>query len=105
MLTITFCIIARNEEKALPGVLAELQAQTYPKEKMEVLLIDSMSTDRTREIMEDFAARQAGAYRCLRVLENPRKILAAGWNVALEAFTGDAILRVDAHASIPADFV
>ena len=105
MLTITFCIIARNEEKALPGILAELQAQTYPKEKMEVLLIDSMSTDRTREIMEDFAARQAGAYRCLRVLENPRKILAAGWNVALEAFTGDAILRVDAHASIPADFV
>ena len=39
------------------------------------------------------------------VLDNPNRILAAGWNVLLKHVAGDAILRIDAHASIPKDFI
>ena len=105
MLTISFCVIARNEEKALPHLLEDLLGQTFPKNRIEVLLIDSMSNDKTGAIMQAFADAHGTEYKRVNVLANPGRILAAGWNVALEHFTGDAILRVDAHASIPADFI
>ena len=41
----------------------------------------------------------------VRVLRNPKRWLASGINVALDAATGDAIIRLDAHARIPADFL
>ena len=39
------------------------------------------------------------------LLEDLKKILPCGWNIALEASTGDLILRVDAHSSLPNDFI
>jgi cellulose synthase/poly-beta-1,6-N-acetylglucosamine synthase-like glycosyltransferase len=54
--------------------------------------------------MERFAAEDHG-FAGVKVLKNPRKILPCGCNVALEHYTGDAIVRIDAHASVPADFI
>ncbi len=34
-----------------------------------------------------------------------RKKLAPGWNVALKNYIGDAIIRIDAHATIPNNFI
>lgn len=39
------------------------------------------------------------------MLDNPKKTLPSGWNVALREYKGDAIIKVDAHAVIPQDFV
>lgn len=44
-------------------------------------------------------------FKQIVVLDNPNRILAAGWNVLLKHVAGDAILRIDAHASIPKDFI
>ncbi|MCI6268430.1 MAG: glycosyltransferase family 2 protein, partial [Clostridiales bacterium] len=68
----------------------------------EALLVDSASTDATRAIMLDFA--KATPFE-VKVLDNPRRWLASGINVALAAATGDAIIRLDAHARIPKDFL
>lgn len=101
---ISFAVVAYNEAKTLPGLLADLQKQDYPHGKIEVLLIDSMSTDETRSIMEQFA-KENHDFMSVRVFSNDRKILPSGCNVALTHYTGDAIVRIDAHASIPADFI
>lgn len=107
---ITICVIAYNEEKTINAILKDIQAQDYNHADMEVLLVDSASTDCTRSRMAAFAAdneQQQGAqrFRSVRVLDNPKRTLPCGWNVALSAYAGEAILKVDAHASIPADFV
>ncbi len=101
---VSFAIVAYNEEKTLPPLLKGLCAQDYPHEKIEVLLIDSMSTDATRKVMEDFAAEDHG-FKNVLLLENPGKNQPCGCNVALKNYTGDAIVRLDAHAEIPADFI
>ena len=44
-------------------------------------------------------------FRRVVVLDNPKKTLPSGWNVALREYKGDAIIKVDAHAVIPEDFV
>ena len=105
---ISLGVVAYNEQDALPGLLAQICAQDLPHDRIEVVLVDSASTDDTRILMERFAAKNDQSdygFANVLVLENPDRIQAAGWNVAIRNFTGDALVRVDAHASIPADFL
>lgn len=106
---LTVCVIAYNEEKTLGSILKDITAQDYEHRNIEILLVDSASTDGTRKIMHDFAKgntiNEQMGFRDVKVLNNPKKTLPCGWNVALKAYKGEAILKVDAHASIPCDFV
>ena len=103
MLKLSICIIAYNEEKFLPRLLEDIKSQEYPHEYTEVVLIDGMSQDKTKAIMEAFKAEDNGFYN-VQVLDNPKRIQAAGWNVAVDNFTGDVLSRIDAHTHIPSDF-
>lgn len=102
--TVSLCVIALNEEKFLPNLLEDLYAQTYPHQLTQIVLVDSGSSDATRPIMENFREAYSGEYRDITVTDNPKKIQAAGWNVAIGAATSDVIIRIDAHTHIPAEF-
>ena len=103
--TITFGVIAYNEHAYLPDLLQNLLEQTYPKELIEVILVDGNSTDDTKQIMEDFRAAHLAEYRAIKVLDNPKRVQPAGWNVVISNSDADVILRIDAHAKLPVDFV
>ena len=101
-------VIAYNEEELLRDVLADIVAQDFPHDRIEVLLVDSASTDGTKAVMELFAngnALPGYGFASVRVLDNPDRVIPCGWNVALKNFTGDCFVRVDGHARIPSDFV
>ena len=102
---ISFCIIAYNEENHIQRLLDNLLVQTYPRRLTEVVLVDSCSSDRTKEIMESFRTEYLNEYKDIIVCSNPGKILPCGWNTALGKYTGQAIVRVDAHAEISPDFI
>lgn len=102
--TVSLCVIALNEESFLPSLLGNLLAQTYPHDKTEIVLVDSGSTDATRRIVEDFGRNHAQEYIGIRVADNPKRIQAAGWNVAISNASSDVVIRIDAHTYIPADF-
>lgn len=102
-LKLSICVVALNEEEFLPNLLRDLINQEYPHELTEIVLIDSGSKDRTKEIMKEFASEERGFYS-VQVLDNPKKIQAAGWNVAITHATGDVISRIDAHTSVPSEF-
>ncbi len=51
---VSFIIIAHNEEKNLKNLLEDLNGQTYPKKLIEVILIDSISSDNTKNVMNEF---------------------------------------------------
>ena len=101
---VSLCTIAYNEESVLNGLLRDINDQNYPHSKIEVIMIDSGSTDRTREIMEEFKEANNGFYD-VRIYTIQKKNQAASWNVAIEHATGDIIIRVDAHSKIPRQFV
>lgn len=101
-------IVAFNEEGYLEHVLADLVAQRFPHDRIEVLLVNSHSTDGTRAIMERFVRDNdlpSHGFACVQVLSNPRRIIPCGWNEAIRHFHGDALIRVDAHARIPENFI
>ena len=101
-------IVAYNESSVIEDIFNDLVRQTFPHEKIEVLLIDSASEDDTRAKMEFFAEKNGEedmGFGGIRVLDNPNRIQAAGWNVAIAEYAGDVLVRVDAHATIAPDFV
>lgn len=102
---ISLCIIALNEESTVKGLLENFVEQDYDKKKIEVILVDGGSADRTRQIFEAFKREKEALFAGVLVLSNPGQTLPCGWNVALKHYHGEAILKVDAHARIPADFV
>lgn len=83
--TISACVIARDEEERLPDCLASLGFCD------EVVVVDSGSRDRTREL-----AAAAGA----KVVENPWPGFSAQRNVALDHATGDWVLEIDADERV-----
>ncbi len=49
---ISVIVPAYNEEKYIAGCLEALQKQDFPKDKFEILVVNNLSTDKTREIAE-----------------------------------------------------
>ena len=100
---ISIGVVALNEENYLPQLLEDLKKQTYPHKQIEILLVDGGSKDQTKEIMNQF--KNDSDFFDVQVLDNPKKIQSAGWNVVFDHFNGEAIIRIDAHSSIPENFV
>ena len=104
MSTVSVCVIAYNEEKFLPKLFNDILSQTYPKESTEVVLVNAMSTDKTKELMIKFKESDHGFYS-VKVVDNPKKTQASGWNKAIVTATSDVIVRIDAHSHIPNTYI
>lgn len=100
---VSIIITARNEEKYLPKLFEDVLNQTYPLQSIEVVLMDSNSTDNTRKLMEEF--KNENESLSVQIVTNERQIQAAGFNEGIKHATGDVVLKIDAHSRIPADFV
>ena len=103
--TVTFGVIAYNENRYLPDLINDLLKQTYPKKLVEVIFVDGESTDDTWQIMQGFQATHGAEYRNVKILKNPKRVQPAGWNVVIDNTTSYILLRIDAHARIPEDFI
>ena len=100
---VSIIITARNEEKYLPMLFEDILNQTFPLQNIEVVLMDSNSTDNTRFVMEEF--KKNNETLSVQIVTNERQIQAAGFNEGVKHATGDVVLKIDAHSRIPADFV
>ncbi len=102
---ISIGIVAYNEEKNINQILSDILKQTYPLSKIELVLVDGMSEDKTFYHMMKFAEDYGEKFYKVLVLNNQKRIQSCGWNRAIDAFTTEALIRIDAHSSIPEDFV
>lgn len=101
---VSLCMIAYNEQDAIKGLFKDISLQDYPHEKIEIVFVDSMSTDGTHEKMERFKNTDYG-FLDVKIVQCAKRNQAFSWNAALMTAGGDLIIRVDAHARIPRNFV
>ena len=99
---VTIAIPCFNEERHIEACLDDVFAQDYPAERFEVLVADGLSTDRTRDILREIAARHPDR---MRVVENPRRLQAPAMNAMIAAARGEVIVRMDVHARYAPDYV
>jgi len=93
---VTVIMPIRNEGRYIEQSLSSVLAQDYPSHCMEILVVDGMSTDSTREILSRFP---------VRVLDNPARIVSTALNIGLEHARGNVIIRVDGHCEIGPSYV
>lgn len=98
---ISVIIPVRNEEKHIAECIESVMAQTYPKEEMEVLLIDGRSEDNTGQIIETYMQQ----YPFIKMIENPHKIVPSALNIGIKASKGDIIIRMDAHTYYDKNYI
>ncbi len=72
---VSIIIPCRNEEKFIGKCLDSIVANDYPKDKLEVLVSDGMSEDRTREIVKSYSEK----YPFISLIELPASV----WRIRL----------------------
>lgn len=90
-----------NEEKYIKNCLDSLLSQDYPKENLEILLIDGMSNDNTVKIINEYTSK----YDFIKLFSNPKKTVQYALNIGIKNAKGDFIVRMDAHASYSNDYI
>lgn len=98
---VTIAVPCLDEAAHIEQCVRTIQAQTYPRGALEILVADGGSTDGTRAIL----ARLAEGDPRIRVIDNPRRIQAAGMNALIAVARGDVIVRMDVHCEYAADYV
>jgi succinoglycan biosynthesis protein ExoA len=99
--TVSIIIPMRNEEKYIGRCLNSILANNFPRDQYEVLIADGESSDRSREMV----LQQAGRLPNIRLLHNPKRIVPPGLNEAIRQARGRYIIRMDAHAEYPPDYI
>ena len=93
---VSVCIPVKNGEGRLEHCLRSLRALDYPQDKVEIIIADGLSTDRTAEIARSFGAI---------VLENANQTVASGRNIAFGAATGEYIASTDDDCVVPKNWL
>lgn len=88
-----------NEENTICQLLTGVFQQTYPRNLVETIIADGLSTDNTRSKISEFKLLHPDC--SITVIDNPKKTIPAGLNAAARAAKGKYIIRLDAH-SVPA---
>lgn len=99
--TISLIIPCLNEVRFIEGVVQNILAQDYPQAQLELCFVDGGSTDGTLAILEKYQQQ----YPNIRVLHNPARYVPQAMNQGIRASTGSIIIRLDAHAAYPSDYV
>lgn len=98
-------IPARNEAEYIGRALASVAAQSWPVERLEVLVVDNGSTDRTAEVVRCIASdlskqskQPERAGLCIRLLQVPEPGTSRARNRGAEAARGDYLVFMDADS-------
>lgn len=90
-----------NESRYIIESLTAVLAQDYPFDCLEILIVDGMSNDGTRELIQQQGREHPNIY----LLDNPQKFVPFALNRALLSAKGDVIIRLDGHTYIAPNYV
>lgn len=100
-ITVSVVMPLLNEETYVAQCIESLMRQDFPNEKMEILLVDGESEDKTAHIIREYSCK----YPQIKLLTNPHKTVPYAMNTAIKASKGEFIIRLDAHSEYADDYI
>ncbi len=94
-------IPCRNEEAYIGRCLESIVKNDYPPDRLEVLVVDGLSTDKTVQV----ASRYAREFGFIKIIENPEKTTPAALNRGIRNALGECIIILSAHSVVGAGFL
>ena len=101
--TVSIIVPCYNEEKTIQLLLEAIQQQTYPIDRIEVVISDAFSNDHTREKIATY--QQAHPELAVRVVDNVKRTIPAGVNTAAQEANGTILVRLDAHSEPNPEYI
>ena len=98
---ISVIVPCRNEGQFIGKCLDSIVFNDYPKDRLQVLVVDGMSEDLTGQIVESYQKH----YPFIRVLKNPRRITSCALNLGIKSSQGDLILWLSAHNEYESQYI
>jgi glycosyltransferase involved in cell wall biosynthesis len=99
--TVSVIVACRNEEDHIEACVHSIVAQDLPPGDFEIIIIDGMSEDNTRSILQ----RMARQYACIQLMDNPFKAKPYALNIAIQAAQGRFVAILDAHTEYSSDYL
>lgn len=97
---ISIILPVRNEQKYIRECLESIINSEYPKDKMEVFVVDGNSNDSTLKIVKDYQKE----FDFIKIIINEKKIVPVALNLGIKESKGEYIIRLDAHSKYPKDY-
>lgn len=98
---VAIAIPTLNEERFISRCLDSIIKQTFKFEKMDVMIIDGGSKDKTKDIVAEYQK----SHQNIRFIENKKKIQSVAFNIGFKKSTAPYIIRLDAHAEYDSKYI
>ncbi len=92
-----------NEGKYIEQFLNSLRMQSYPVEKMQIILVEGRSQDQTLTIIQNFINNNEDLD--ILLLDNEKRYQVYALNLGIKHASGDIIIRLDAHSRFPENYI
>lgn len=102
MCLITVGICVRNSEGTIAATINSIVSQNFPRDKMEIIIVDGNSQDKTLDVVNNLVA--ATEIKC-RIFSDKGEGLGAARQIVVEKALGEHILWVDADVQLGRDFI
>jgi len=100
---VSIIIPCYNEQATIGLLLDALDTQTYAHDRMEVIIADGGSTDGTIGVIRSWQVDHPNV--TVKVVKEPTLSIPAALNTAINASTGEIIIRLDAHSKPACEYV
>ncbi|MFH0986186.1 MAG: glycosyltransferase [Candidatus Omnitrophota bacterium] len=98
---VSVIVVCYNEIRNIADCLQSLASMDFPKEDYEILCVDSLSTDGTREVIRDFMAHHSN----IRLADNPEKSIPKSRNIGVRASRFPYVAFTDADCVVPPNWL
>ena len=97
--SVSVIIPCYNEERFIGKALEQL-ADQFESDRYELVIVDGLSEDRSRAVVDEFCKRRPDV--SVLLVDNPARNIPTALNLGIAAARGNIIARMDAHA-VPSD--
>jgi glycosyltransferase involved in cell wall biosynthesis len=102
MHSVSILIPCYQERNFIRACLESVQAfDLPPNTSLEILVIDGMSADGTRDIISEMSAKDPR----IRLVDNPARNQSPALNIGISLAGGEYLVRLDAHSVYPSDYL
>ncbi len=90
-----------NEAANIRRCVESILEQTYPTDRLEVVVVDGISEDGSRDILAELSA----TYDNVSFYDNPLRVTPRALNIGIQNARGEVIIILGAHTKINPDFI
>ena len=102
---VSLILVVRNSELYIEKAIQSYLNQDYPHSRLELIIVDGYSDDETKSKINKLESSLSEIFHSVSILDNEKKILAVGWNIAIKRAIGEYVCRIDVHSEIPSNYI